>query len=235
MSPDAPTYKQPHWLSSLRSYLRILIIVLSGTVIVSLAHTLKVYKGNRYLDLRKGELPMTWPAHTNLVPTIVLMAIAGTNFLASIVIVGLGYKKAFRRPFRSRDVYRIVAGSFGVVLWTTALAVYFLLNRASKASLGRYACTHRNVISNGRYQYRAVCSEQARTSSPHCSASMLTLRQRFAFYVTIGATAAEALTLLTLWLSASFSKKQGPTPTAEEKHKRDDGVPIHYHKSGRLA
>lgn len=149
-----------HWLSRLRSCLRLLILVLSGAVVCMLMHTLEIYRGNRYLDLRRGELPMTWPAHTNLAPTIILFVVAAANFLASVAILSLSLKRSFRRPFRSRDVYRIVAGSFGVIMWITALVVFNLLDKASKASLGRYSCTNANVLSNGRYQYRAVCEEQ---------------------------------------------------------------------------
>lgn len=125
-----------------------------------LMHTFEIYRGNRYIDLRKGELPMVWPAHTNLAPSIVLFCIAAANFLASVAILTLSFKRSFRRPFRSRDVYRVVAGSFGVITWITALVVFYLLNKASKASLGRYSCTNKNLLTNGRYQYRAVCEEQ---------------------------------------------------------------------------
>lgn len=154
-----------HWLSRMRSCLRLLVIVLSGAVVCMLCHTIEIYRGNRYLDLRHGELPMTWPAHTNLAPTIILFAVAAANFLASVAILTLSLKRSFRRPFRSRDVYRIVAGSFGVITWITALVVFSLLDRASKASLGRYSCTNASLLTNGRYQYRAVCKEQV--SSPH--------------------------------------------------------------------
>jgi hypothetical protein len=149
-----------HWLSRVRSCLRLLIIVLSGAVVCMLVHTLEIYRGNRYLDLRSGELPMTWPAHTNLAPTIILLAIAAANFLASVAILSLSLKRSFRRPIRSRDAYRIIAGSFGVILWITALVVFHLLDKASKASLGRYSCVNKYVLSNGRFQYRAVCEEQ---------------------------------------------------------------------------
>jgi hypothetical protein len=161
MPSDRSVYKS-HWLSRLRSALRLLIIVLSGAVAVTLVHTLNVYRGNKFLDLRHGELPMTWPARTNLAPTLILLSIAALNFLASVAIMSVSFTKSFRRPMRSRDIYRIVAGSFGVILWATALVVFHLLDKASKASLGRYACTHKNVMSNGRYQYRAVCEEQVR-------------------------------------------------------------------------
>lgn len=158
--PSEISTHQPHWLSSVRSCLRLLIIVLSGAVAVLLVHTLEIYRGNISLDLRKGELPMTWPARTNLAPTLILFAIAAANFLASVAILTMSFKRSFRRPIRSRDAYRIVAGSFGVILWATALVVFNLLDKASKASLGRYACMNKNIMSNGRYQYRAVCSEQ---------------------------------------------------------------------------
>lgn len=151
-----------HWLSRVRSCLRLLIIVLSGAVVCMLMHTFEIYRGWRYIDLRKGEQPMVWPAHTNLAPSIVLFSIAAANFLASVAILTLSFKRSFRRPFRSRDVYRIVAGSFGVITWITALVVFYLLNRASKASLGRYSCTNKNMLTNGRYQYRAVCEEQVK-------------------------------------------------------------------------
>lgn len=156
-----------HWLSRVRSCLRLLIIVLSGAVVFMLMHTLGIYRGNRYLELRKGEIPMVWPAHTNLAPTIILIAVAGANFLASVAILSLSFKRSFRRPIRSRDLYRIVAGSFGVVLWAAALVVFHLLDKASKASLRRYSCTNASQITNGRYQYRAVCEEQVRYTSPH--------------------------------------------------------------------
>ena len=149
-----------HWLSRMRSCLRLLVIVLSGAVVCMLMHTIEIYRGNRYLDLRHGELPMTWPAHTNLAPTIILFGVAAANFLASVAILTLSLKRSFRRPFRSRDVYRIVAGSFGVITWVTALVVFALLDKASKASLGRYSCHNASLLTNGRYQYRAVCKEQ---------------------------------------------------------------------------
>ncbi|KAF2273031.1 uncharacterized protein EI97DRAFT_384502 [Westerdykella ornata] len=178
------------WLSSLRSALRLLIIVLSGAVAGTLIHTLEIYRGNISLDLRHGELPMTWPARTNLWPTLVLFTVAAANFVASVAITATSFK-SFRRPVRSRDAYRIIAGSLGVVLWATALAVFHLLDKSSKASLGRYACTNRNVMSNGRFQYRAVCSEQA-----------------LAFYLAIGAASAEALTLLTLAVTALQTRRE---------------------------
>lgn len=161
MPPELPQGSQP-WLSGIRSCLRLLSVVLSGAVAGTLIHTLEIYRGNISLDLRSGELPMTWPARTNLIPTLILFAIAAANFLASVAIMAMSFKRSFRRPIRSRDVYRIVAGGFGVILWATALVVFDLLDKASKASLGRYACSNRNVMSNGRYQYRAVCSEQVR-------------------------------------------------------------------------
>jgi hypothetical protein len=150
------------WLSRFRAALRLLIVVLSGAVAGTLIHTLEIHRGNRFIDLRSGELPMTWPARTNLAPTLVLCAVAIGNFLASVVIMSMSFKRSFRRPIRSRDAYRIVAGSFGVILWATAIVVFNFIDRASKASLGHYACMNRNVMSNGRYQYRAVCSEQVR-------------------------------------------------------------------------
>jgi hypothetical protein len=155
-----------HWLSRLRSCLRILLLILSGAIVCMLAHTLTIYRGNRYLELRKGELPMVWPAHTNLAPTIILLAVAGLNFLASLAILGLSLKRSFRRPIRSRDLYRILAGCFGVILWLAAIVASLLLDNASKASLGRYSCTNQSIISNGRYQYRAVCEEQVRLYTP---------------------------------------------------------------------
>ncbi|KAF1944336.1 hypothetical protein EJ02DRAFT_341173 [Clathrospora elynae] len=194
-----------HWLSRLRSCLRLLIIVLSGAVVCMLMHTLEIYWGNRYIDLRRGELPMVWPARTNLAPTIVLFVVAAANFSASVAIISLSFKRSFRRPFRSRDVYRIVAGSFGVVMWITALVVFYLLDKASKASLGRYSCTHASVLSNGRYQYRAVCEEQG-----------------VAFYTAIGAASAEVLTLVTLAISALISvKHQEPSPTIRIREKNN--------------
>ncbi|KAF2019940.1 hypothetical protein BU24DRAFT_342069 [Aaosphaeria arxii CBS 175.79] len=183
----------PHWLSSLRSFLRLLIIVLSGSVTGMLVHTMQIYRGNISLDLRKGELPMTWPARTNLAPTLVLFFIAAANFIASVAILSLSFKRSFRRPIRSRDAYRIIAGSFGVILWATALVVFTLLDKASKASLGHYACSNRNIMSNGRFQYRAVCSEQG-----------------MAFYLAAGAASAEIVTLLTLAISAIQAHKNKP-------------------------
>lgn len=153
-----------HWLSRLRSALRLLVIVLSGAVVVFLVHTLEIFRGNTYLDLRKGELPMTWPARTNLAPTLILFAVAAANFLGSVAILALSFTRRFSRPIRSRDVYRVVAGSLSVLLWAAAIAAFTLLDKASKASLGRYACTNKNVLSNGRYQYLAVCEEQVRSA-----------------------------------------------------------------------
>ncbi|KAF2682102.1 hypothetical protein K458DRAFT_308068 [Lentithecium fluviatile CBS 122367] len=191
MTSDISITGHAHWLSRLRSALRLLVIVLSGAVVVFLVHTLEIFRGNTYLDLRKGELPMTWPARTNLAPTLILFAVAAAHFLASIAILGLSFTRSFRRPIRSRDLYRVVAGSFGVVLWAAGLAAFTLLDRASKASLGRYACTNKNVMSNGRFQYRAVCEEQG-----------------VAFYLAIGAASAELFTLLTLAVSSFLSAKQ---------------------------
>ncbi|KAG9202931.1 hypothetical protein G6514_003712 [Epicoccum nigrum] len=194
-----------HWLSRVRSCLRLLIIVLSGAVVFMLMHTLSIYRGNRYLDLRQGEIPMVWPAHTNLAPTIILMAVAGTNFLASVAILALSFKRSFRRPIRKRDLYRIVAGSVGVVLWAVALVVFHLLDRASKASLGRYSCTNQAQMTNGRYQYRAVCEEQS-----------------VAFYTAISAAGAELLTLLTLAASAIKSMRdEPPLPTIQIHEKKN--------------
>ncbi|KAF2796289.1 hypothetical protein K505DRAFT_238138 [Melanomma pulvis-pyrius CBS 109.77] len=212
MPSELSVYK-PHWLSRLRSALRLLIIVLSGGVAVMLVHTLHVYRGNTYLDLRKGELPMTWPARTNLAPTLILLCIATANFVASVAIMSVSFTKSFRRPMRSRDIYRIVAGSFGVILWTTALVVFNLLGKASKASLGRYACTNKNVMSNGRYQYRAVCEEQG-----------------VAFYLAIGAASAELLTLGTLAVSAILSAKH-KSPRRRIPEKKDS---ISFGVTGRF-
>ncbi|KAJ4329745.1 hypothetical protein N0V95_010154 [Ascochyta clinopodiicola] len=194
-----------HWLSRVRSCLRLLIIVLSGAVVSMLMHTLGVYRGNRYLELRKGEIPMVWPARTNLAPTIILVAVAGANFLASVAILSLSLKRSFRRPIRSRDLYRIVVGSFGVVLWAAALVVFHLLDNASKASLGRYSCTNQGLMTNGRYQYRAVCEEQS-----------------VAFYTAMGAASAELLTLITLAASAIRSiREEPPLPTIQIHEKKN--------------
>ncbi|KAF2473931.1 uncharacterized protein BDR25DRAFT_301991 [Lindgomyces ingoldianus] len=212
MQLPSDTSAKPSWLSSLRSALRLLIIVLSGAVAGMLVHTLQIYRGNSSLDLRKGELPMTWPARTNLAPTIVLFSIAAANFLASVAILALSFKKSFRRPIRSRDVYRIVAGSFGVILWVAALLVYNLLDKASKASLGQYSCTNKNVMSNGRYQYRTVCSEQG-----------------VAFYIAIGAASSEVLTLTTLAVTAVQSAKQTSIIKGDEKAQLSGAM------NGRLA
>ncbi|CAA9965097.1 hypothetical protein PTMSG1_08456 [Pyrenophora teres f. maculata] len=215
MNPDLSTSDRAHRLSRLRSCLRLLIIVLSGAVVCMLMHTFEIYRGNRYIDLRKGELPMVWPAHTNLAPTIILFAIAAGNFLASVAILSLSFKRSFRRPFRSRDLYRIVAGSFGVIMWVTALVVFNLLDKASKASLGRYSCTNASVLTNGRYQYRAVCEEQG-----------------VAFYTAIGAATAELITLITLAVSAILSAKhQDPPPTIRIREKNNSiSSGSHYHK-----
>lgn len=191
------------WLSGLRSCLRLLIIVLSGAVTGMLVHTMHIYRGNSSLDLRKGELPMTWPARTNLAPTLALFIVAAGHFMASVAIMALSFKRGFRRPIRSRDAYRVVAGSLGVILWATSLVSFHLMDKANRASLGHYACQNRNIMSNGRYQYRAVCSEQG-----------------MAFYIAIGAATAEALTLLTLGLTALQSARSNSIiPKDDEKAK----------------
>jgi hypothetical protein len=232
MPLDLAIVPRAHWLSRVRSCLRLLIIVLSGAVVCMLVHTLEIYRGNRYLDLRHGELPMTWPAHTNLAPTIVLLAIASANFLASVAILSLSLKRSFRRPIRSRDAYRIIAGSFGVILWITAIVVFHLLDKASKASLGRYSCTNGNVLSNGRFQYRAVCEEQVSSSCcQYFYRTSLTHHQGIAFYTAIGAASAEILTLVTLAMSAIRSvKSQIPEPTLtvrDKKHSISSGSQIY--------
>jgi hypothetical protein len=154
------------WLARLRSALRLLVIVLSGAVVVFLVHTLEIFRGNRYIDLRKNELPMTWPAHTNLAPTLILLAVAVASFVASVTVVALSFKRSFRRPTRSAGIYRVVGGCCGVLLWTVAISEFSLLDRASKASLGRYSCGNSHILSNGRYQYRAVCEEQVSQAKP---------------------------------------------------------------------
>lgn len=159
MPPEISVYKL-HCLKRLRSALRSLIIVLSGGVVMMLVHTLHIYRRSTYVDLRKGELPMTWPAHTNLAPTLILFSIASANFFVSVAIISGPFTKSFRQS--SQDIYQTVAGSFGIIFWATALVAYNFLNKASKASLSRYACTNENAISNSRYQYRAVCEEQVR-------------------------------------------------------------------------
>ena len=156
-----------HWLSRLRSALRLLVIVLSGAVIVFLVHTLEIFRGNRYIDLRKNELPMTWPARTNLVPTLILLAVALGSFISSVAVVAISLRRNFRRPTRSAGIYRVVGGCSGVLLWAIAIAEFSLLDRASKASLGRYSCGNSHILSNGRYQYRAVCEEQVIDMSRH--------------------------------------------------------------------
>jgi len=170
--------------------LRLLILILSATVAGTLFHTFRIYKGNAYLDLRSGELPMTWPARTNLVATWFLFGVAVYSFAVSGAIMSMAYKRSFRRPIKRRDLYRVVAGSAGVVLWGVGLAVFSLMEKGHKASLGRYACANRNVMSNGRYQYKAVCSEQG-----------------LAYYLAMIAACAEALTLITLGLTALHSGK----------------------------
>jgi hypothetical protein len=229
MPLDLAIVPRAHWLSRVRSCLRLLIIVLSGAVVCMLVHTLEIYRGNRYLDLRHGELPMTWPAHTNLAPTIVLLA---ANFLASVAILSLSLKRSFRRPIRSRDAYRIIAGSFGVILWITAIVVFHLLGKASKASLGRYSCTNKNVLSNGRFQYRAVCEEQVSVNNSDSQQHQLTKLQGVAFYTAIGAATAEIFTLVTLAMSAIRSVKyQEPAPMLQirdKKHSVSSGSQMPY-------
>ena len=168
--PSELYYSPPQWLTGFRSALRLLIVVLSAGVAGTLIHTLEIYRGNISLDLRKGELPMTWPAHTNLVPTLALFAVAAASLFASLAIIILNLRNPFKRPLRSRDAYRIIAGSFAITLWACALAIFNWIDQTSRASLGRYACMHRNVMSNGRLQYRAVCSEQVRMAYiPWCN------------------------------------------------------------------
>jgi hypothetical protein len=221
MPLDLAIVPQAHWLSRVRSCLRLLVIVLSGAVVCMLVHTLEIYRGNRYLDLRHGELPMTWPAHTNLAPTIVLLAIAAANFLASVAILSLSLKRSFRRPIRSRDAYRIIAGSFGVILWITAIVVFHLLDKASKASLGRYSCTNSHVLSNGRFQYRAVCEEQVSLLVLRAARSTTNTHQGVAFYTAVGAASAEMLTLVTLAMSSIRSaRSQPPEPMIQVRDKK---------------
>ncbi|KAF2199127.1 hypothetical protein GQ43DRAFT_376998 [Delitschia confertaspora ATCC 74209] len=188
------------WMSRVRSALRLLIIILSSGVIGLLAHTITIYRGNWYLDLRNGELPMSWPAKTNLIPTIILLSVASTNVLVSFIILALSFMKSFRRPVRYRDVYRILAGTFGIALWGVALGLYSLLNGTTKASLARYSCANWNVMSNGRYQYRKVCEEQAS-----------------AIYIASAAAFAEGLMLLTLAVSSFRQTRRRSSHSSQEK------------------
>ncbi|PVI04637.1 hypothetical protein DM02DRAFT_611260 [Periconia macrospinosa] len=164
MFSDVAAGWQSHWLSRLRSALRLLVVVLSGAVIVFLGHTLEIRRGNRYLDLRKGELPMTWPARTNFYPTLILLLVALGNFVASVTSIALAFRRSFRRPSRSSTAYRVVGHCLVVFIWAGAITAFTLLDKHYKASLGRYACHNQNVMSNGRYQYRAVCEEQVRSN-----------------------------------------------------------------------
>lgn len=172
MFSDVAAGLQSHWLSRLRSALRLMVIVLSGAVMVFLGHTLEIRRGNRYLDLRKGELPMTWPARTNFYPTLILMLVALGNFIASITSIALAFRRSFRRPSRASNTYRIAGHCLVVLIWAGAITAFTLLDKHYKASLGRYACHNQNVMSNGRYQYRAVCEEQV-TSTPRSNACIL--------------------------------------------------------------
>ncbi|KAF2279973.1 uncharacterized protein EI97DRAFT_369213 [Westerdykella ornata] len=188
--PAELSWNTPNWLSGLRYALRILVLVLSGAVTYFLLHTLEAYRGNSSLDLRKGELPMVWPARTHLAPTIVLFSVAAANFLTSVAILTLSLKSPFRRLYQKRDDYRVIAGGCRIILWTTALAVFTLLDRASNASLGHYACANRDVESNGRFQYRTICSEQS-----------------IAFYLAVGVASVEVLSLLVSSSPPSISPK----------------------------
>ncbi|KAF2645323.1 hypothetical protein P280DRAFT_378725, partial [Massarina eburnea CBS 473.64] len=185
MFSDVAPGWQSHWLSRLRSALRLLVVVLSGAVIVFLVHTLEIRRGNRYLDLRKGELPMTWPARTNLYPTLILLIVAIGNFIASVTNIALAFRRSFRRPARTNNLLRMVGGCFGITMWAAGLTAFTLLDKKNKASLGRYSCTNQNVMSNGRYQYRAVCEEQG-----------------VAFYIAIAAAATELAVVVSLATSS---------------------------------
>lgn len=215
-----------HWLNRLRSALRLLVIVLSGAVIVFLVHTLEIFRSNRYIDLRKNELPMTWPARTNLAPTLILFAVAVASFVSSVAVVALSLRRNFRRPTRSAAIYRVVAGGVGVLLWVIAIAEFSLLDRASKASLGRYSCGNSHVMSNGRYQYRAVCEEQVRPSlfsTPAISTN--TMHQGVAFYLAMGAAAAELATLLTLAVTTPNTPDQY-FPGQKDDHEKKRSMSI---------
>jgi len=212
------------WLGRLRSALRLLVIVLSGAVIVFLVHTLEIFRGNRYIDLRKNELPMTWPAHTNLAPTLILFAVAIGSFIASVTVVALSFKRSFRRPTRSAGIYRVVGGCCGVLLWIVAISEFSILDRASKASLGRYSCGNSHILSNGRYQYNAVCEEQV--SQPCRICKMPTnSTQGVAFYLAIGAAAAELATLLTLVVTTPSSPDQY-VPGLKDDHEKKRSMSI---------
>ncbi|KAF9739543.1 hypothetical protein PMIN01_02177 [Paraphaeosphaeria minitans] len=212
------------WLGRLRSALRLLVIVLSGAVLVFLGHTLEIFRGNRYIDLRKNELPMTWPARTNLWPTLILFTVALGTFIASVTIVALSFKRSFRRPTRSAAVYRVVGGCCGVLLWIVAIAEFSSLDRASKASLGRYSCGNSHILSNGRYQYRAVCEEQV-SQLVRNRGEPTDMAQGVAFYIAIGAAAAEFATLLTLVVTTPTSPDQYiPGPKDDHEKKRSMSI-----------
>ena len=157
----------PDWLSSVRSALRLLIIIASGAVIGLLTHTIIIYRSNRFIKLRDGEVPVPWPAKTNMISTYTLLTVAVTGFLVSVTSLVLSFLKMFRRRSPSRNATRIMVASGGVVGWTAALLVYSIVNNETNASLGNYACRNRNRMANGRYQHRLVCDEQVYTSRVH--------------------------------------------------------------------
>jgi hypothetical protein len=197
MHPETP-YPRPDWLSGLRAGLRLLIVALSASVVGLLLNTLQIFRGNNYLDLQEGELPMPWPARTNMLPTAILLTIAAVNFFASFVVLVLSFKRSFRTPLRSRDLSRVLVGGLSITFWVSALLAYGVINNSSKASLGHFACTNRDTMTNGKYQYRTVCGEQTA-----------------AFYLAIAATFAETLTLVSLVVS-SFRQTHHPQHPLEK-------------------
>lgn len=201
MHPETTPYARADWMSKFRVGLRLAVVALSAAVVGLLLNTLQIYRGNNNLDLRKGEMPMPWPARTNMVPTALLLTVAAVNFLASFIVLVLSLRRSFQTPLGSRDVSRVVAGGLSITFWVSALLVYGIVNHASKASLGQYACKNRDSLTNGRYQYRTVCNEQAA-----------------AFYIAIAAAFAETLTLVSLLMSSlQQARHERQNPQDQEK------------------
>lgn len=222
MHPETTPYARADWMSKFRVGLRLAVVALSAAVVGLLLNTLQIYRGNNNLDLRKGEMPMPWPARTNMVPTALLLTVAAVNFLASFIVLVLSLRRSFQTPLGSRDVSRVVAGGLSITFWVSALLVYGIVNHASKASLGQYACKNRDSLTNGRYQYRTVCNEQVRISSTriyhsfdHCSNSLI---KAAAFYIAIAAAFAETLTLVSLLMSSlQQARHERQNPQDQEK------------------
>ncbi|KAK5056584.1 hypothetical protein LTR84_012116 [Exophiala bonariae] len=153
-----PSPKGSLLVSRTRLTLRILSLILSFALVVTLGHAIGVYNSTKNDQVNDEPL---WPSGLKMTPTILLLSAAAVGTALSATICIASFSAIVRHITNVGNMFTLVVSSICLILWIVVAIVYKVddLKPEEHWDLLSFACSRRHALTDSPANLHSMCTQ----------------------------------------------------------------------------